>query len=528
MNQALHAIGIDTIKSKFIINLILSVLFMVSSVVIAYFISVYDIKTIISDDLNAVADSLEKEIEYIASIKPDAYKDENFKKSIYSIKIGQSGYVYMLNEKGDFVVHHKEEGKNLISHDYVKHIVSDKKGGIYEYVSATTGQDKITAYRYIESWGLWVVPGVNKADYFESIRNSFLTYFTIIGIILTVILTLINYITGTSVLKPVTELQDVAKDLSQGDGDLTKRLPTGVNDEIGVASGFFNKFITKTQSTVNEAKSSASVALSSSKSLEDSSNILKKEIHVEREHIKSTVVLTNNINDVLASSVEIAKETKEHIQDTFDGLNNVVFEIQTISQQIEEAAILETELTSKLHHLSNEAKSVHNVLSIISDIAGQTNLLALNAAIEAARAGEHGRGFAVVADEVRKLAERTQKSLAEISAVINTMVQSISDSSDMMQRNAENIENLTLKSEAIKEQTTLFIQKMSNGVKAAEQSLRDSETISSNIKNIVTKLNIIDNISSNNQISIEKIAEIADNLLQSSNVLQQRLHEFKS
>jgi len=528
MNVLLHAVGIDTIKSKFITNLVLSVLFMVSSVVIAYFISVNDIKTIMSNDLNTVAESLEKELEYIASIKSDAYKDENFKKSIYSIKIGKSGYVYLLNEKGEFVVHHKEEGKNYSNHDYVQHIIKDKKGGIYEYISATTGQSKITAYRYIEAWGLWVVPGVNKADYFENIRESFLIYFTIIGAILTIILTLINYVTGTSVLEPVERLQNVAKDLSEGDGDLTKRLPSDTNDEIATASKYLNNFIVKTQNTINESKSVANVAFSSSKSLEDSSIILKKEIDTEREHVENTVHLTEDINSVLISSVGIAKETKEHIQDTYDGLNKVVQDIEEISKQIQDAAILEVELTSKLQHLSNEARSVHNVLAIISDIADQTNLLALNAAIEAARAGEHGRGFAVVADEVRKLAERTQKSLAEISAVINTMVQSISDSSDMMQRNAQNVENLTVKSEEIMSQTNLFIQKMDSGVKAANQSLRDSEAIANNIKNIVSKLKMIDAISSKNQISIDSMSKVADNLLSSSKLLQQRLDEFKS
>jgi methyl-accepting chemotaxis protein len=330
------------------------------------------------------------------------------------------------------------------------------------------------------------------------------------------------------ILSPLQGLRDRIGDLVDGDKDLTKRLDTSKGNEFSEAAMAVNNFVSMVQETVNEVKVLGSANEKIASDIATASQRISKSVETERIIVSETTQRTASITDILNQTLLVTERTQQNVMDASNGLGSARDSMNVLFGEVHNYVEVENELSEQLLHLREDADQVKNVLSVIKDIADQTNLLALNAAIEAARAGEHGRGFAVVADEVRKLAERTQKSLNEIEISVSTIVQSINDVSDKMADNAQKMEKLSEVSDDVEGKIVATSKAMNESSEVAKSSYHDTKEVVTHIEWIVTKISQIDEHSKSNQDSVGYIEKDLQRLLDTAKSLQARINEFKS
>jgi methyl-accepting chemotaxis protein len=330
------------------------------------------------------------------------------------------------------------------------------------------------------------------------------------------------------IFTPLSTLKNKISDLVGGDKDLTKRLEHKKGNEFGETANEVNKFIEMIQTTINEVKSLGHQNKEIANEIELSSHVIRKGTEQEQALVEKTSDKSEDIQNILNETLVTASETQEKILAAETELMSAKDSLNTLSSEVSNFVETESELLDQLSSLKNDADQVKEVLNIIRDIAEQTNLLALNAAIEAARAGEHGRGFAVVADEVRKLAERTQKGLSEIDISVSTIVQSINDVSDKMAQNSKNIEALADVSQDVEDKINITTDAIDSSTKAANKSKEDSVKMSKNIQEIIAYITNIESLSTANRTSVESIESDLKRLVEVASSLQTTINEFKS
>ncbi|NPA65791.1 MAG: methyl-accepting chemotaxis protein [Epsilonproteobacteria bacterium] len=362
----------------------------------------------------------------------------------------------------------------------------------------------------------------------EEAKSGMINQIVIISIVNLLIIAVLIYIIRVYVSSSLEELQQKADELASGEGDLTRTLNIDSKDEVGKTALAFNRFIAKVREIINLAKLSSNENASVANQLSDISKKVRTKAEETAQLIEDTNSMSQQIKNELQVSLEEAKKSKDEILGANEKLENAKDMILEMSQKVSYSASIEIELADQINQLSRDTDQIREVLIVINDIADQTNLLALNAAIEAARAGEHGRGFAVVADEVRKLAERTQRSLSEIDATINIVVQSIVNVSDQMNKNSKDMESLVESANQAGEDINETSIVMNHATKASDRTVEDYIQTSEKIDQIVAKINIINENTSDNTKNIEQISEAANHLYTLTKELNEVLNKFRT
>jgi len=561
------------ISTRILISLILSLLLLGGCLIgISYSNTKSNAETFVSDYEKSAYNFYENELKTIMEMmqqnantiykaeKAKGSSDEKIKEAILAqfdelrFFNDKSGYLFVYENDGTNVLlptNKSLQGKSLIGLKdsngvfFVKELIAmaQKGGGLVKYFfpKIKDGQPFLKfaysvpfePYKWTLGTGIYVdnveaEVGKIKTQISENVASQ-IRSFLLISLVLVVF-----SIAGTMVIikrtisNPLNALILRADNLSSGDGDLTRKLEVVGRDEIAEASTSINRFIEKVRILIAEAKNLSNENSSISHELSSTSLEVGRSVETSMNIVGNTTSKATTLKQEMNAGMNEAKSGKEELLKANNYLTEANNAILELTKEIQVSASTEIELAHRVQQLSSDASQVKDILVVIGDIADQTNLLALNAAIEAARAGEHGRGFAVVADEVRKLAERTQKSLQEINATINVIVQAIADSSDQMTSNSKKVESLATTASDVETKINNMFNVMGNATKVSDKTAENYLKTGSDIESMIDDVSRINDISSQNARSVEEIASAAEHLSRMTETLNLKLSEFRT
>jgi len=363
-----------------------------------------------------------------------------------------------------------------------------------------------------------------KAVALASKTTTYITLFSYIAftIIIFIIVFVISKGINKSVTSSLSKIECVSVNL-----DLSCGVVVEGTDEISKISQALHIMIQAFKTSVYNSQDVAIATTKESEKLNMVVATLATNSAKEEEKVSEVNILISEISQKLDLIEESAITVTEDLDKTSNFLDSFIEKLNSVVHSIETGNEQQLELVQKVSELTEQAKNIKDVLAIISDIADQTNLLALNAAIEAARAGEHGRGFAVVADEVRKLAERTQKSLSEISANVNLVTQNVGDISEETHLTSSNMKEISDSAQELIGTSSETKENIAITSKKSTDVMHQSTYIATKTKALIDIMDEIIKISSENSNLRTNVEDSAEVLSQDSQKLNAELSKFK-
>lgn len=381
-------------------------------------------------------------VQYQLSLKEQG----NVNQALRDIRFGSSGYFFIYDSQGKNLFHAvmpNLEGQNKIDMTdprgtkIIVGLLNAAKNGdgnfsFYFQKPNTNEQIEKIGYSMMIPGTDWMLGTGAYIDDIDAVVEDYRATVTeqmidksyailLIALLLAAITAAVILVTAQRMVTPIKNMADNLNDIAKGEGDLTKRLAVKGDDEIAQLGRSFNLFVDKLQTIIGDVAHATAKVKTAANAIHDQTKVMSRQLI---SHNNETDQVVTAITEMSATASEVAQNTTQVAEATHAATGDVANAQRCVDASLEEISALMAQINnaaSNIQSLSEQSQKINSVLSVIGGIAEQTNLLALNAAIEAARAGEQGRGFAVVADEVRNLASRTQSSTLEINEMLSEL-----------------------------------------------------------------------------------------------------------
>jgi methyl-accepting chemotaxis protein len=405
---------------------------------------------------------------------------------IKNYTVGEQGLAFLTDQDGTIQVHPNKSIasgtslSSLFNTDIQNNLLNKENINILQ---TSSHGGRFLAAKFIPSLNWFVIIEIPTSEVYTPINNTSMQL-VLMNMVVAILLIIIGLWVALGVARPIIRASSMLSNIASGDADLTQQMQVDTKDEVGKLALSFNTFVSQLHSLISTIASNSRDVTLIAKNLTDSSVSTQQNTEEQQQSVDMIATAMHEmgatVHEIARNANETANAAKQSAIDTANSERIVQSSIEGINCLFEKMQ----SASSVIQTLAQDVGGISSVLEVIRGISEQTNLLALNAAIEAARAGEQGRGFAVVADEVRTLAQRTQESTEEINSMIHKLQGGAKDA----------------------------VSAMNEGIETARSSVEEADKAGESLQNITNAIDIITDLSIQVATATEEQSSVVEEL----------------